>query len=564
MWKEIEKIGPFVPRPKIPEEVNVNGNYVKKDTSVVLDKRSSEFMKLYRGIEYSDPDYDVNFLQQAISGVAFEMPSIDRESNEILNNPIAESEVQKHPLKTKTGKAVSVDCIPNEVLKNNMSIKMMTSMFNVFYNLGMIPLTWTQSILCLIYKGGQKDKREPLSYQPISLISNPCKIFSSVINDRLMHYLEKKCILVEEQNGFRSRRSCLDHIFVLTAVIRLRIQEKKSTFCCFVDFSKAFDFVNRNLLIMALQQAGIQGKFLSMIKVMYKETRSAIRINGNITDWFITEAGVRQGQNDSPTVFPIFINSLAKLLKDMNKGVKYHNISLTVLLYADDIIILADNENNMQDLLNGLHMWCKQWRMLINLEKTQIIHFRPKNQTESNYNFKVGQTSLNTVQNYRYLGTVLNEFLDFKVTGKAAAEGASRALGKLFGKYYANKGLGYRTYTKLFECCIAPIMDYASGVWGYKPNECLDKIQIRALRCYLGVNRYAPIAGVEGDLGWVTPRIRRQSEMLRLWNRLVSLGEERLPRQVYNVMMNKGHPWLSEIKELFNMLNVNDVPMYQF
>ena len=64
---------------------------------------------------------------------------------------------------------------------------------------------------------------------------------------------------------------------------------------------------------------------------------------------------------------------------------------------------------------------------------------------------------------------------------------------------------------------------------------------------------------VEGDMGWVTPRIPRQIEMLRLWNRLVSLGEERLPRQVCNVMMNKGHPWLSEIKKLFNMLNVNDV-----
>ena len=82
---------------------------------MVLDKWASEFMKLYRGIEYSDPDYDLNFLQ-AISGVAFETPSIDRESNEILNNPIIEFEVQKHTLKTKTGKAVSVDCIPNEVI----------------------------------------------------------------------------------------------------------------------------------------------------------------------------------------------------------------------------------------------------------------------------------------------------------------------------------------------------------------------------------------------------------------------------------------------------------------
>ena len=117
---------------------------------------------------------------------------------------------------------------------------------------------------------------------------------------------------MEEQNGFRSSRSCLDHIFVLTAVVRSRLQEMKSTFCYFVDFSKAFDFVNRNLLILALQQAEIQRKFLSMVKVMYRETRSSIRINDNITDWFITEAGVRQGQNDSPTVFSIFINSLAK------------------------------------------------------------------------------------------------------------------------------------------------------------------------------------------------------------------------------------------------------------
>ena len=75
---------------------------------------------------------------------------------------------------------------------------------------------------------------------------------------------------------------------------------------------------------------------------MYKETRSAIRINDHITDWFITEAGIPQGQNDSPTVFSIFI-SLAKLLTDMKKGVKYHNIRKIVLLYADDIIILADN-----------------------------------------------------------------------------------------------------------------------------------------------------------------------------------------------------------------------------
>ena len=65
--------------------------------------------------------------------------------------------------------------------------------------------------------------------------------------------MEHNCVLVEEQNGFRKNRSCLDHIFVLSSILRSRLVEKKSTFACFVDFSKAFDFVNRTFLMIALK-----------------------------------------------------------------------------------------------------------------------------------------------------------------------------------------------------------------------------------------------------------------------------------------------------------------------
>ena len=57
---------------------------------------------------------------------------------------------------------------------------------------------------------------------------------------------------------------------------------------------------------------------------------------------------------------------------------------------------------------------------------------------------------------------------------------------------------------------------------------------MRAMRNFLGVYKYAPTAGVEGDLGWVRPLIRRKIEILRFWNRIVSLDESRLPRQIYN------------------------------
>ena len=154
-------------------------------------------------------------------------------------------------------------------LKNTTSIEMLTQIFNTFFNESIMPKMWKRSIICPIYKGGQKEKREPLSYRPITLISNPCSIFSSIMNSRLLEFLDNNSILVEEQNVFRKNRNCLEHIFTVSSIVGSRLQEKKHTFCCFVDFSKEFDFVNRNLLIFALKQIGINGKFLNMFKAMY-------------------------------------------------------------------------------------------------------------------------------------------------------------------------------------------------------------------------------------------------------------------------------------------------------
>ena len=79
----------------------------------------------------------------------------------------------------------------------------------------------------------------------------------------------------------------------------------------------------------------------------------------------------------------------------------------------------------------------------------------------SEFNFKLGLDYIVKTDKYRYLGRTINEFLDSSLTGNTMAEGALRALGKLLSKYYANKGLDIKTYQKLFDCCIIPIMDIA-------------------------------------------------------------------------------------------------------
>ena len=75
--------------------------------------------------------------------------------------------------------------------------------------------------------------------------------------------------------------------------------------------------------------------------MLYKNTKSAVKVNDKVTDWFTTEAGVRQGQNDSPKLFLIYINSLVKQIKSMILGVKYGKTHLSILVFADNIVLIS-------------------------------------------------------------------------------------------------------------------------------------------------------------------------------------------------------------------------------
>ena len=98
----------------------------------------------------------------------------------------------------------------------------------------------------------------------------------------------------------------------------------------------------------------------------------------------------------------------------MNIGVPVGDETVCVLLYADDIVLLADSVNNLQSLLDEVHLWCQSNGLCINESKTKIVHFRVGPATpRACYIFKCGDKLLETVDKYRYLGIVLNEFLAF-------------------------------------------------------------------------------------------------------------------------------------------------------
>ena len=77
-------------------------------------------------------------------------------------------------------------------------------------------------------------------------------------------------------------------------------------------------------------------------------------------------------------MFNVFLNGLAVELKASGIGINFHGIQLTLLLYADDIVIFADNENDLQRLIDLIYDWCRKWRLSINQDKSQILHIRKR------------------------------------------------------------------------------------------------------------------------------------------------------------------------------------------
>ena len=126
----------------------------------------------------------------------------------------------------------------------------------------------------------------------------------------------------------------------------------ESTFCSFIDLEKAFDWLNRDLLLWKLLANDIDGKMYFAIRSLLNNTLSSIKLANNVsTAYFNVTSGVKQGDPLSPTLFSLFINDLVSELKTSGLTLNIDNYEINSLLYADDMVLLAKNEGDLQILL---------------------------------------------------------------------------------------------------------------------------------------------------------------------------------------------------------------------
>ena len=267
----------------------------------------------------------------------------------------------------------------------------------------------------------------------------------------------------------------------ITTIVQNRLYQGKDTFVAFIDFTKAFDSVDRNLLLFKLLDYNINGNIYFAIKKLYSETHNCIRVNSMYTRWFPSLYGVRQGDCLSPTLFSIFLNDLTLMINEANLGISISGRNIGILLYADDIVLLAKNELNLQRQLDILNTWCNKWRLTVNLTKSEIIHFRKTRKKQTKYMFKFGNNSLAMVSKYKYLGIILDEHLTYKECATTLADSAGRALGSVISKFYSFKNIGYSTFSKLYDTTVWPILDYCSSIWSFKNIIMLPKYKTELL-----------------------------------------------------------------------------------
>ena len=220
--------------------------------------------------------------------------------NDSLDDPITESEQDQAFKNTKLGKNSGPDGVLAEVLVNggaHLRASLLT-MVTIFWSMENIPTDFIDPNTTIFYKKG--DRSHCGNYRRISLLSIVGKVFADTILQRLKNLAE--LIYAQSQSGYRSGRSTFDGIFTLRQLMEKSREQRRNMYIAFVDFTKAFDTVNRDLCYGILDRLGCSAKFVRIIKKLYTNVYARIVVDGELTSPFEYNSGVKQDCKLAPTL----------------------------------------------------------------------------------------------------------------------------------------------------------------------------------------------------------------------------------------------------------------------
>ena len=418
-----------------------------------------------------------------------------RNSNSIFIAPVVENEVHSLILNLKSN-SPGWDSVSATIIKSaeRTILKPLTHVLNLSVTTGTFPSEMKIARVIPLLKTG--DPMVLTNYRPVFVLPVFSKVLERLMYNRLTSFVNKYKLLYSYQFGFRERYSTSLAMIYLVDRISQALDDGDYVLGLYLDFTKAFDTVNHQILLQKLEHYGIRGIGLEWFGSYLSHREQYVDFDGTKSKTNRVKCGVPQGSILGPLLFLLYINDLS-------------NVSsfLFSLLFADDsnMFALGKDPNELihstNEEIKKISNWLDINKLTLNVKKTHFMVFRnSRRKLKMQETLMIRGHEIEKVDSTKFLGVYLDSGLTWRnhinyIKGKIA-----RGIGILCK---ARKYLQESTLITLYYSFVYPYLCYCIEVWGntYKNyTEPLLRLQKRVLRIITGARKYSHATPLFNDL----------------------------------------------------------------
>ena len=489
IWKKIQDMKNNVRLPSFP--IETGDNQFPSDTEKA--EIFADFFSTNSRIEGLSPS--CRTFREKEEAILLDAET-NSEKNIYINAPITMAEVQSaiSALKNKNC-SVGLDAISNEMIKHlpQNGVIFLHELFKKCWEFGILPHLWKESVIVPIHKSG-KSRKDKNNYRPIALTSHICKLFESIILQRLLHYCEKNNIIPPNQAGFRKGRSTTEHLIKLSTQIKHQFARRRSVLATFFDVRKAYDQVWHYRLLQKLTSIGLSGNIYEFIKSFLSNRTVQTRVGKTYSSPRKLDMGIPQGSIIAPILFNIMMNDLPKAVSK----------NVTIVQYADDICMWMNvtlkkstplrSQNHIRRLyqadLNSLGNYMLQNGLSLSTEKTNLVLFNAGDNPNKLPDLKLYGKTLEYKKSVKFLGIILTSKLAWSLYFDYLLTKARKNLNLLKTIAKLPWGMDTETLIHLSMALIRSKLTYGQEIYFSAPKYLLKKLQsldCKAYKVALGV-----------------------------------------------------------------------------
>ena len=402
----------------------------------------------------------------------------------LLDRPIDAMEVEnvlRRDIKPKKG------CGPDRLPPGLLSllpvswIVSLAALFNMVF-CDRFPHSWAYAKLVMLFKKGRANLCD--NYRGISMLNCLAKVYDYVLYRRLILWFTPS----REQAGAQQGRGCIEHIISLRLLMDYCVSKKCKLYIVYIDFSKAYDRIPRDKLVVTLKRLGCGAVMLSALMSMYRVSYSLL--GATIVTAVI---GVRQGSPTSCFLFTCFVDDMIRMVKNCC-GVDGFLQWLHLLMLMDDTVLLATSRELCIKKLLTVIEFCSISGMQINQAKTKFMVVNASDDDEHPlemvYNDQTYQ--INWCDSYVYLGSVFTCDGKIRSAIKLHAQDKYKHYLKFVSFVNKNPDFPFIVKHKVLSSALLAALFYGCESWLVTNTSDMNKLYISAIKVLLGVRQTTP------------------------------------------------------------------------